>query len=153
VATLAARCAARIAIALEPVSTSDEPDILVGTLADWSGYATGAPQVRLEKLTFAASADGRVIVRGQPLPPIPGRRCYERAGVAVPCGWGWPSWLTADLVRSTLEIAPPAVALFSPAGTWEVVPADQFVRATRSAVRLSAEATHENSERGAGTGR
>jgi hypothetical protein len=141
VATLAAQCGQCIAIRLEPVSASDEPDLLVGTLADWSEYATRAPQVRLERLTFAASADSRAIVRGRPLPPLPGTRYYERAGVAVPCGWGWPSWLTAELVRAALDIETGAVALFSPAGTWEEIPADQFVRATRSAVRLTVEGT------------
>jgi hypothetical protein len=93
--------------------------------------------VRLEKLTFAASADGRILVRGTPLPPIAGTRYYARAGIAVPCGWGWPSWLTVELVRAALEIAPGTVALFSPAGTFEEIPADQFVHATRSAVRLT----------------
>jgi hypothetical protein len=149
VATLAAHCTQRIAIRLESVSTNDEPEILVCTLADWSDYATRAPQVRLERLTFAASADGRALVRGTPLPPIAGTRYYERVGVAVPCGWGWPSWLTAELVRSALEIAPGTVALFSPAGTWEEIPADQFVGATRSAVRLSAETANRPGERGA----
>src|SRR5262249_52549002 len=141
VATLAAHCSERIAIALEPASASDAPDLLVCALADWSDYATRAPQVRLERLTFAASADGRAVVRGTPLPPIPGTRYYERAGVAVACGWGWPSWLTAELVRAALNIETGAVALFSPAGTWEEIPADQFVQATRSAVRLTAEGT------------
>jgi hypothetical protein len=105
--------------------------------------------VRLERLTFAASADGRALVRGRPLPPIPGTRYYERAGVAVPCGWGWPSWLTAELVRAALVIAPGTLALFSPAGTWEEIPADQFVRATRSAARLTAESANSPGERGA----
>src|SRR5262245_57667307 len=124
-ATLAARCTQHVAIHLEPVSANDDPDLLVCTLADWSGYATRAPQVRLEKLTFAVSADGRVIVRGKPLPPIPGSRYFERAGIAVPCGWGWPSWLTAELVRAALKIEPGAVALFSPAGTWGEIPVEQ----------------------------
>jgi hypothetical protein len=149
VAALAAQCTQRTAICLEPVSANDEPDILVCTLADWSGYATRAPQVRLERLSFAVSADGRALVRGRPLPPIPGTRYYERAGVAVPCGWGWPSWLTAELVRSALEIAPGTVALFSPTGTWEEIPADQFVRATRSAVRLTTQTASSPGERGA----
>ena len=139
-ATLAARCTERTPIALERASTTDEPSILVAAFADWSEFAARAPQVRLEKLMFAASADGRVVVRGRPLPPIPGPRFYEQSGVAVACGRGWPSWLTADLVRATLEIAPGSLALFSPAGTWEEIAADQFFRATRSAVRLTAEA-------------
>jgi hypothetical protein len=149
VATLAAHCGQRIAIRLEPVSANDEPHILVATISDWSEYATRAPQVRLERLTFAASADGRAIVRGRPLPPIAGARYYERAGVAVPCGWGWPPWLTAELVRAALEIAPGSSALFSPAGTWEEIPADQFVRATRSAVRLTTQTANSPGERGA----
>src|SRR5262249_31843992 len=96
-----------------------------------------APHVRLEKVTFAASSDGRVVVRGRPMPPVPGARYYEQAGVAVPCGWGWPAGLEGPGGCEGLGVEPEALALFSAAGTWEAIAGDHFVRATRSAVRLS----------------
>jgi hypothetical protein len=120
---------------------------------DWLSYGSSAPQVRLDRLTFAVSSDARVLVRGLPLPPLAGTRYYEQAGVALPCGWGWPAWLDARLVRDALPIGKTDLPLFSPLGTWESIPGDQFVRATRSAVRLSTESTTDTGERGAGTGR
>jgi len=116
-----------------------ESDCLVTTRVQWLTWGECAPQVRLERLAFAAASDGRVLVRGNPLPPLPGDRFYERAGLAVPCGWGWPEWLDAALVREVLDLPEGDLALFSPDGSWELIPADQFVRATRSAVRLSVE--------------
>ena len=137
VAMLAAQSLRRVPFSLERASTHEEADLLLARQMDWAAYAMSAPQVRLEKLTFAASSDGRVVIRGRPLPPVPGARYYEQAGVAVPCGWGWPAWLEASVVREALAVEPEALALFSAAGTWEAIAGDQFVRATRSAVRLS----------------
>jgi hypothetical protein len=138
VATLGARSLKRIPFSLERVATYEEPNLLLTALAGWVAYAIDAPQVRLEKLTFAASSDGRALVRGRPLPPIAGARYCERSGVAVPCGWGWPAWLEAPLVREALGLGADELALFSESGTWESIAGDQFVRATRSAARLSA---------------
>jgi hypothetical protein len=137
VATLAAMSTSRVPFALERICKSHEPSLLLTTVTDWADFGTHASQVRLENLTFAVSCDNRTLVRGTPLPSIAGMRFYEQAGVAVPCGWGFTAWLTPDLVRATLELSPGEVALFSPTGTWEAIPGNQFVRATRSAVRLS----------------
>jgi len=143
VATLAARLLKRVPFRLDRVGTHEEASLLLTRKADWLAYGDSASQVRLDRLTFAAASDGRVLVRGQPLPPIAGERYYARAGVATPCGWGWPASLDAKVVRDALGIGADELALFSPAGTWESIPGDQFVRATRSAVRLTAGTTNE----------
>lgn len=144
VATLAARLTERIPFRCERVSTMAEANVLLTNVTDWQTYGRGAPQVRLRGLTFAVSSDGRVIVRGTPMPSIAGTRYYERGGIALPCGWGWPPWLDNETARAALNIPAEDLALFSPAGTWETIPADHFVRATRSAVRLSREAVNSS---------
>lgn len=143
IATLAARATSRIPYRLERVATSQEPSLIVTTLNIWEAYGAIAPELRLDRLIFAVSSDERVIVRGVPLPPIGGERYYEQSGLAIPCGWGWPSWLTAEVVRDALEIETADLALISPSGAWQVIQRDQFVRATRSAIRLSAQAERE----------
>jgi hypothetical protein len=139
VATLAALPPERIPFDCVRILTIEEANVLLTNMNDWQAFGCSASQVRLQKLTFAVSSDGRVMVRGTPLPSIAGERFYERAGIALACGWGWPHWLDHGTVRAALGIDAEDLALFSPAGTWELVPGDQFVRATRSAIRLSGE--------------
>ncbi len=140
VAKLAARSLRRIPFRLERVATHEEASLILTREADWVRYGSSAPQVRLERLTFAASSDGRILVRGRPLPPVAGERFYEEACVAVPCGWSWPMWLDAQVIRDALDVEAEELVLFSSAGTWESIAGDLFVRATRSAIRLSATA-------------
>jgi hypothetical protein len=136
-AKLAAQSISRIPVRLERTAVVAEADCLATVADEWLAWGQIAPQVRLERLTFAASSDGRIIVRGRPLPPVTGERFYERSGLILPCGWGWPDWLDAVLVREALDLPEADLALFSRAGTWELIQGDEFVRATRSAVRLS----------------
>jgi hypothetical protein len=139
VSSLAAILPERIPFQCVRNSIVEEADVLVTSLKDWQTFGCSAPQIRLRRLTFAVSSDGRVILRGRPVPSIAGARFYERAGIALACGWGWPRWLDTKTVRAALDIDPNDLALCSPEGTWESIPGDQFVRATRSAIRLSAE--------------
>jgi hypothetical protein len=139
VATLAALPAERMPFSCVRSATTEEANVLLTNIKVWQAFGSGAPQVRLQKLMFAVASDGRVIVRGMPLPPIAGERYYEHAGIALACGWGWPHWLDHGTVRAALDIDAEDLALFSPGGTWESIPGDQFVRATRSAIRMSGE--------------
>jgi hypothetical protein len=104
----------------------------------WRDYAVAAPQIRLNCLSFAASDDSQALVRGEPLPPLPGTRFVEVSGVAVPLGWTWWPAVDAEVVRQALGFAEYDLALFTSAGECELIVADDFVRATRSAVRLTA---------------
>jgi hypothetical protein len=72
-----------------------EPELLLTRLEELRAFAAGAAKVRLDRLQFAADAQGAVIVRGQPLPPLPGRRFVLHAGVAVPAGFAWEPAVSA----------------------------------------------------------
>ncbi len=121
------------------------PTLMLTSLSAWAAYVCTAPQVRLERLTFAADDMGGVLIRGAPLPPLPGERFIEREGVAVPLGWQWwpavePAVVRAVLAREAPALAENDLALVLADGSLQRVPADSFVRADRSAVRLTAEA-------------
>jgi hypothetical protein len=60
--------------------------------------------------------------------------------VAVPAGWTWRPALDAAVLRQRLGVEQGELALLAPDGTCEKLSADAFVGATRSAVRLTAEA-------------
>jgi len=116
----------------------EEAHVLVLEIKHWLDYCTRAPQVRLNCWQFALRADGRVVVRGLPMPPLPGERCTERDGVAVPVGWTFEPTIDAAVLQGRLVLEPGDLALFAADGSWEWLRAGDFVRATRSAVRASA---------------
>jgi hypothetical protein len=115
-------------------------------LADWNAwrdFAVSAAYIRLQPLRFAAARDGRVWIEGEPVPSLGGRRFFFQQGVAVPCGYRWAPALDAEAVRRWLKLAPGDAAFASPEGEWEIIKAEQFVPASRQAVRLTAEVLHE----------
>lgn len=118
----------------EPV----EPNWLQTSLAEWTAYVVAAPQVRLARWTFSASPDGRVVVRGAPVPPIAGARFVERSGLVVPAGYAWTPAVEPEVVRAALGLAAGDFAWFTVDGAWRVISAGDWVQASRSAVRLTA---------------
>lgn len=122
-------------------STQERPaGVLLTDIAAWLAYGITAPQVRLERWQFAAAGDGRLVVRGVPLPGLPGRPYIDDGGIAVPAGWAWAPPVSAEILRQRFGLAERDLALWHEDQTWERVPGDQFVRATRSAIRHTARA-------------
>ncbi len=121
-----------------------ESNVIVTPIDTWQEYVANAPQIRLDRWAFAMNGDGQVVVRGTPLPPVKGVRFVERAGVAVEAGWTWTPSVDPDVLSEILALASDDLALLHAAGRWDHIQSDDFVRATRSAVRLSIEAlTHD----------
>jgi hypothetical protein len=114
--------------------------LLETRLAAFHDYVLTAPQWRLDRWSYVATSDGRVLVRGIPLPPLPGIQWYENEAICAPLGFAWEPAVEAALIRRVLRLAPGESALLRPDGTWEPVAAEQWVRCTRSSVRLTAEA-------------
>ena len=147
---------------------SDQPrsaSILMTTVPAWCEYASAAPAARLARWTFAASADQRVIVRGEPIPPLPGQQYWEIDSVALPVGWtsaplpagpvlSQITGAAADILvllaipvcaqpaesESRDPLAEPPqqtdnAALIDCDGILETVPCSVFVKASRSAAR------------------
>jgi hypothetical protein len=137
---LAGKVEGRVSLRLVRSGRVNDSNVLWTTIAAWGRWAVSAPQVRLDRLGFAVGGPSDVVVRGNPLPPIPGRPFVEVAGVAVEAGWECSPPLEATEVREALGLAAGDLALVEHDGSWEHVPADAFVQATRSAVRLTAEA-------------
>jgi hypothetical protein len=117
-----------------------DASVLVTSLQAWVQYASTAPLVRLRPLRFAASADGRVLIRGTPLPPLAGRRYVEHEGAALPGGFAFSPAIDAATVRALLGTDPQSLALFHEDGTCEQIDADEFVPASRAAARATGDA-------------
>lgn len=124
----------RLVRSTEPV----EPNWLLAKLTDWVAYAATAPQVRLARLSFVAAERVAVAVRGEPLPPLAGRRFVERSGIVVPAGWTWAPAVPPEIVRAALKLEAGDCAWFGTDGTWRIISAGDWVQASRSAARLTA---------------
>ena len=145
-ARLAGRSETLLSPALVRTDRVAEASLLLTRFDLWAAYALEAPQVRLDRWRFAVAADGRVVVHEQALsrpvanlsyglPPLPGDRWVEQEGIAVPAGWTWTPAVAAALLREVFGLAAGDVALWHVDGVWERIAADEFVRATRAAVR------------------
>lgn len=124
-----------------------QPNLLLTSFDAWSEYAVRAPALRLSRWSFAADDRGQALVRGTPLPPIAGRQFVEAEGLAVEAGWTWSPLVDAAVLRQKLSAAPADLVVLLHASSElqvpgglvhsEVVPGSSFVRATRSAARLT----------------
>lgn len=114
------------------------PGLLLTAADGWRRWAETASELRLRRLRFALDRQGRALIRGEPLPPLPGERWVEAEGVAVPCGYAWSPALDAATCAVVLGLLPGDLALLHPDGDWERLDASAFVAATRAAVRGSA---------------
>ncbi len=123
-------------------SDREQRSVLLETsLAEWSEYASSAPQVRLNRWAFAVSAEGRVLVRGEPLPSLPGRHYWLSEGVAIPIGWTCQPAISGPVLSQVLSRHDGHLILLNEDGTMESIANDAFVHATRSAVRSTQRAT------------
>jgi hypothetical protein len=130
----------RVPIRLARSADELPANALLTEIQAWRGWAEGAPAIRLRPLRFAAAGDGRVWVEGTPLPALPGARFHRSDGAAIPCGWKIEPHVGPLVLRRWLVLADGDTAFAQPDGKWQIVKAEQFVPAMRSAVRLTAEA-------------
>ncbi|WP_166831243.1 hypothetical protein [Thalassoroseus pseudoceratinae] len=143
IAAIPAAIPNRVVPQLVRSETVREPNVLQTHLTAWMAYALTAPQIRLDRWHFVVSREDTdengplVLVRGTPLPPIPGTQFVEEDGIAVPCGWHWSPAVDTDVLMQAFGVAPPDFILWTPDGRFEHIAAEDFVRATRSAVRRS----------------
>jgi hypothetical protein len=109
----------------------------VTSLSVWQQYAATAPEVRLLGLRFAASANDQVLVLGTPLPPVPGKEYWSTHDLLLPAGFDFELPLAAGLLAAKLNPCNDAVLRFGTDGSWEKIPKEALVPASRSAARLT----------------
>lgn len=137
-AALPGEVSTKVALSLVRSATEERATILLTDVEQWRAFASRAPEIRLAALVFAMDEEGRVLVRGHPLPSMPGERFVDRQGVAVPAGWHWSPAVAPAVVRRLFGSAGEDLILWQRDGRVQQLPREQFVPATRSAARESA---------------
>ncbi len=112
---------------------------ILTSLSAWAAYADSAPLVRLSRLSFLAASDERVLIVGNPLPPLSGARYWEAAGMYVAAGYHWQPAIDPILVRRALRLNEFDLAIWHADGSWERAGRDDLVAARRGAVRATVE--------------
>jgi hypothetical protein len=130
----------KIALRLARSGDEQEPSLLLTSIAEWRSFAQTAAAIRLQPLRFAANAAGEILVRGNPLPPLPGRRFILHGRVAVPAGFSWQPAVAMEILERCFNVAGDAMILWHEDNTITRLHSEQFISATRSAVRATAEA-------------
>lgn len=134
--SLPAELTQRVKPSIERSASERPPNLLRLPVAAFAAWAAGAPSARLRPLSFAASGT-EALVRGAPLPSLPGTAYAEEGGIAVPCGWALMPAAGPAAWRERLALAEGDLAVFNPDGSFERVPAAAFVHASRSAARAT----------------
>lgn len=137
-AALAAARPDPMVLTLARCTTPEVPSVLQTTLRALLRWVDAAAAVRMRGLRFAAASDGRVLVHGQPLPPLAGNVFVEAQGLVVPAGHAIVPPCSASLVAARLGLDVGDLALFAVDGSCVRVRASDFVALTRAAVRITA---------------
>ena len=124
-------------VRLVPSGRAEAGAALVTSLPVWQQYAATAPEVRLQGLRFAASENDQVLVLGTPLPTVPGKEYWLMHSLLLPAGFDFELPLAAGVLAAKLNPRNDAVLRFHPDGSWEKIPREALVPASRSAARLT----------------
>lgn len=128
---------APVALELVPAGPDDPAPpaaLLCLPLAELAAWVESAPAVRLQRLELALDGQ-RALVRGDPLPPLPGQRLALLGQVALPLGWSWRPRLDPEALALALGLLPGELALLLPGGSREQVPSNAFAPLSRAGVR------------------
>ncbi|MGC3961067.1 MAG: hypothetical protein QM813_24995 [Verrucomicrobiota bacterium] len=137
----------RISLRLERSAAESEPEILWTTLDELGAFAQLAAQVRLDRLQFAANVARQVLVRGTPLPPLPGKRFVLFGNIGVPAGFHWSPAISQEVVARRLGVSAESLVLWNEDGNIMRFHAEQFIGLNRSAIRNTAASLAQSDER------
>ena len=131
---------------LQLVRSGEERDanLLLTNLKEWAGFVRQAARIRLDFLRFAVDNQGRVLIRGTPLPPLPGQRFVVQGNIAVPAGHDWQPAVSPEVLLRLLGGSNESLVLWEEDGLITRLVAEQFIPASRRAVQATQQTFSEN---------
>lgn len=139
-AAMAAEAPDAVPLRLVRSGCEQEPELLLADLDDLMRFASMAARVRLERLQFAANGHGKALVRGRPLPPVPGQRFVLQGGVAVPVGFSWEPRVASSVLARRFAVAEGALVVWNQDEGITRLHSEQFFPLSRSALRATQQA-------------
>jgi hypothetical protein len=136
----------RVPFKLNRSELSKEGEALYINLEEWKAFADSTPLHRLQALKFAVSDQGEVLVMGTPLPAIPGKEYWMRDMMLIPGGYDLEYPALSAQISERLNPLKDAVIVLHEDGNWEKIGWDDFVSASRSAIRLTRENHSQQTE-------
>ncbi len=127
----------RYTMSLLPSEMGRTGSAILTSFETWINYAESAPGIRLEKLVFAVSEHKEVLIMGNPLPAIPGQEFWASERFLIPCGYDFEYPVLTQLFQEKISQNQHSYIMLSADGNMEIIPEQCFVKATRSAIRLS----------------
>jgi hypothetical protein len=140
VAAMAAEPPSAVPLRLIRSAREQEPELLLADLDDLVRFASMAARVRLECLQFAANENGKVLVRGRPLPSVPGKRFVLHEGVAVPVGFSWEPHVDPVVLARRFIVSDGALIIWNEDQTITRLHSEQFFPLSRGALRATQQA-------------
>lgn len=125
-------------LTLESSSQERSASLLLADLSDWERYASTCAEVRLSKLSFAVNDQHRVLIHGEPLPPLVGQRWTVIEGIGIPIGHAWSPAVSVRVLAETMGAIPHALLLWFANGQVERIQWEHFLPATRANLRATA---------------
>jgi hypothetical protein len=132
----------KLDLLLVPADQPGEPNALLTTCDIWANWASTAPAARLKPLKFAASFNQRILILGQPAPPIPGTRLIEEQGIICPAGFTWKPAVSPVTIREILGTNQQSYALWDQSGV-QILAEELFVAASRSSANATLQGMQE----------
>jgi hypothetical protein len=117
--------------------------LLLTSLETFKQHVLTAAQVRLGRLQFAADGQGNLLVRGKPLPPLPGQRYVLHQGVAVRAGFTWEPMVGAEVLARAFGVSGDSIVLWQEDDSLTRLHGEQFIPVTRSAVLATGQSPAE----------
>lgn len=116
---------------------TQQPTILVCRIQEFVAWADNASAHRVGRLSFACNHQGVVIVRGKPLPLLPGKTFvdYEQVAIETGCSW-WPVF-SIDTLKGILRLGDSQLLLCQPGEKFQSIELNDFVAATRAGIRAT----------------
>lgn len=137
VSALPGRVTEQAPVRLVASGRAEQGAALLTTRDAWANWVETAPSVRLQCLHFAASADGKALILGAAMPPLPGRELWMRHQILLPAGFDFEYPVVSELIQRKYNPGKQAMLLFDENGRFDKIDGKSFVRATRSAVRMT----------------
>jgi hypothetical protein len=135
VAAFPGKTGEKVSVRLVQSGKERKGNALLTSLKAWKQYAETAAESRLQSVTFAVSGKDEVMVRGCPLPPLPGKEYWEAEDLLIPAGYDFELSMMSAFISKKLNENRNLLIVFDTEGGWQKIEKEYFVAGKRSAIR------------------